>query len=173
MLTISDLPVNEQALDELCLTARDVARFIAKVDDTNGPDACWLWTATNKSKYGMFWINSIGNNMEAHRVSYLLFRGPIDEGLYVCHKCDVRKCVNPAHFFLGTTQDNMDDMKDKGRQMRGERVPQAKLNPEKVVRIRELYSAGRTNCEELGREFGVEGQTISAVVKRKLWKHVP
>ena len=86
MLSISDLPVNEQALEELSLTARDVSRFASKVDCTQGPDACWMWTATNKSRYGMFWINSIGNNMEAHRVSYLLFRGPIPDGLYVCHK---------------------------------------------------------------------------------------
>ena len=63
--------------------------------------------------YGMFRIKR--ESYLAHRYSWTLHRGPIPVGLWVLHRCDVPACVNPGHLFLGTHQDNMDDMKRKGR----------------------------------------------------------
>lgn len=90
----------------------DLDRFGAKVNVT---ETCWLWTgATNNWGYGSFWNGS--RNVAAHRWSYEKFVGPIPDGSFVLHSCDVPNCVNPMHLFLGDHLDNMADMVAKGRE---------------------------------------------------------
>jgi len=85
---------------------------------------CWEWTGCRdgaprngsdpRGSYGRFALDGY-HMMPAHRASYELFRGPIPDGMFVCHHCDNPPCVNPAHLFLGTAQDNADDTVRKGR----------------------------------------------------------
>lgn len=56
-----------------------------------------------------------------HRLAWVEAHGPIPEGMFVCHHCDTRACYEVEHLFLGTHQDNMDDMLSKGREARGAR----------------------------------------------------
>ena len=82
---------------------------------------CWLWTgAINSSGYGSFAIREGGRPKtdNAARISWKLYRGAIPEGSHVLHACDVRRCVNPDHLFLGTNQDNTRDKAIKGRGVR-------------------------------------------------------
>jgi hypothetical protein len=89
------------------------ADLMAKVEfDTNG--GCWLWSG-RVDRYGYGTKMRSGRRGLAHREFYRSFVGPIKAGLFVCHKCDVPTCVNPAHLFAGTHLENMLDMHRKGR----------------------------------------------------------
>ena len=68
---------------------------------------CWLWLGPTNRGYGSLWYSWIKSL--AHRVSWELFRGPIPDGLYVLHKCDIKCCVNPDHLYVGTQADNIQD----------------------------------------------------------------
>ena len=82
-------------------------------------DGGWMWTGGARGKYGQ--SSRLGKSLSAHRHSWILHYGPIPDGLFVLHKCDVPRCVRPDHLFLGTHQKNMDDMYAKGRGPTGDR----------------------------------------------------
>ena len=86
-------------------------RFWCKVQKA-GADECWLWTASlagrDGNAYGQIKIPKTRKQAKAHRLSYELHKGPIPDGLMVCHRCDNPRCVNsfdPAYLvFHGITE---------------------------------------------------------------------
>lgn len=142
-------------------------------------DSCWTWCASlSTNGYGR--IRYGGKAMAAHRVSWLMHYGTIPDGMLVCHKCDNPVCVRPDHLFLGTHQDNMDDMVAKGRAKGewqgviclGEHNGQSKLTDRKVRFIRRAWKMGKFTQRQLATRVGVDPSLISYVVRRKTWKHV-
>lgn len=142
--------------------------------DKRGADECWEWQAARKpSGYGFLRLNSKSAPSYAHRVAYESVNGPVPSGLYVCHRCDNPPCCNPAHLFLGTSQDNHDDMVSKGRSTIGTRNARSRLTDAKVAEILVAYARGDVTMKELGARYGVTWGTVRFIVSGITWKHVP
>lgn len=101
-----------------CAKARFVQRALAdrfwpKVDKSG---ECWLWTgARDERGYGRIGTGGKHGTALAHRVAWELTAGALSSGAVVCHRCDVPACVRPDHLFLGSQQENLADMRNKGR----------------------------------------------------------
>lgn len=152
--------------------ANSAPDFWRRVDQSGD---CWVWTGTSlDAGYGR--IGWRGEKVIASRLAYELTVGPIPDGMWVLHRCDNPPCVNPEHLFLGTRQDNIDDMVAKGRQRSGghataaDRNARAKLTWEKVREIRRRYIPRRVSLARLAREFGVSPDTVHAVVRGDSWR---
>lgn len=89
---------------------------------------------------------------------------------YVCHRCDNAKCIEVSHLFIGSHADNMADMVAKGRQARGEKHGQRKLQESDVKAIRDLLAAGAASKREIGRRFGVHDATVYNIAKGRTWR---
>jgi HNH endonuclease len=142
-------------------------RFLGKVEVSEN---CWLWKAsTFPNGYGQY--KSDGKNWKAHRFAYTTLVGPIPEELSVLHRCDVRTCVNPAHLWVGTHQDNMDDAAAKGRKG-GEANPNSKLTETDIREIRDLCRSGLFSGPEIGKQYGVTGTMVGYIKRGNHWKGV-
>jgi hypothetical protein len=141
-----------------------VARFYQKVK-VGKPSECWEWQgAIIRNGYGQ--IGKHGQKAYyAHRISYELHKGPIPEGMYVCHSCDNKKCVNPNHLWVGTAADNSRDARVKGLTPRG--GGKKKLTPEAVSVLR-----SGANVNEICIQYGVSDSACYAARSRKTWRHL-
>ena len=144
---------------------------------------CWMWTGGKSSDgYGAFQID--GKVQAAHRVAWQIYNGSIPKkdghlGGCVCHTCDNRACVNPDHMFVGSHQDNMDDMMAKKRNLlkSGERGGLAKLREVDVINIRGIVDCYKgehiyTCYRILGDIYGVSHVAIREAAQRRTWRHV-
>lgn len=164
-------------------------RFWPKVRKT---DSCWMWIGGgNHAGYGSFSISRSAKPQRrgAHVVSWFLHTGNFPpSGLFVLHHCDNPSCVRPDHLFVGTHHDNMFDMRQKGRQLRGDarratmniqrgsKTRSAVLNEAQVSAILRDYIGAQDQkygaTRRLAKQYRVSEATIYMIVKRKTWKHV-
>lgn len=129
---------------------------------------CHIWLGSkSRDGYGVF---TFRKERRAHRAAWVIKNGPIPKGLFVLHHCDVPLCVNPKHLWIGTQQDNMNDMMRKGREnpCRGRENAGAKLTHAAVRAIRKSGAPHK----DLAEKYKVSTSTISRVQLGNGWVHV-
>lgn len=150
------------------------ARFWQKVDKKT-EDECWNWlAAVDKEGYGQFWDPERRTMGLAHRFSFELHNGKLNrpKGLYgavgtiVRHKCDNTSCVNPNHLLDGSQDDNMQDMKERGRapKNQGELNPNAKLTDDQIREIRENYLGFWGEKMAIARKYKISSGYVSKIL---------
>lgn len=138
------------------------------IDSATG---CWNVVNHVPTNRGYIQIERNRQRMRAHRYSYELAIGKIPDGLFCCHHCDNKKCINPAHLFLGTNADNLQDAARKGRTAHicGEARWNSKLTE---VAVRAIRADKISSQRVLGRKYGVSHQQIGSIKKGEAWKHI-
>ena len=139
-----------------------------KFVEVKGPDDCWIWRGGRQRGYGAFYNK--GNVERAHRISYIIEHGNIDNKLLVLHSCDNKLCVNPKHLRQGSHIDNVHDAMNKELYNNNK-----KLNTEAVKVIKwmlkyrkNVYGIGN----KLARLYNVDKVTISLIKRGKIWSRV-
>lgn len=145
-------------------------RFWSRVTKS---DACWIWTGClDDVGYGSMRSGGRGGfAVRSHRASWILNRGPIPKGSHVLHNCpngDNKRCVNPAHLYLGTSIENGRDRAIKGQSSGKGGTPSHKLDWVKVHVIR----SSTLSRSELATMFGVTRPTIHKIINCKIWKPI-
>ena len=113
---------------------------------------CWLWQrAKQKRGYGV--LEVCGKAMQAHRFAFQVLKGPIPDGMFVLHQCDVPLCVNPAHLYLGTDRENLADQYARNRRPH-------KLSKDRVRELLRLRAEGQSQ-DAVATVLGISRQAVS------------
>lgn len=161
-------------------TERD--RFYGYVD-RGADEECWIWLGPLRSNgYGQFNLTSpkgtVRRSVAAHRYAMSLVAGwEAIDSMLVCHHCDNPPCCNPAHLFIGTHTDNMQDCLAKGRHgfgrtsRPGESSKIAKITEAEAREIIWARAAGET-CKALGERMGLSPVHVWRIGKGLRWTHL-
>lgn len=144
-----------------------VNKFMRKVQLTSD---CWLWRGSRTHNgYGQAFVTGI-RSRRAHRISWELLVGQVPESKLVLHKCDNPLCVRPSHLFLGTQQDNIDDMFKKGRANKAKGIGHgmAKLTPDKVIDIRR----STLTHGNIAAIYRISRTSVTLIKQGKRWAHL-
>lgn len=162
---------NGEILDLIALHGLNspVGRILADVSLIE-ETGCWeLARRIAVDGYGQIKLDR--KTVKTHRVIYSSLIGEIPDGFVVRHKCDNRKCNNPAHLEAGTYQDNSSDMVERDRQRKGETHQTAKLSDADALEIVRLVEGGATHQTIAGR-FGISSGYVSEVARGLKRKHL-
>ena len=132
---------------------------------------CWQWVGSQWNGYGK--VSLKGKNEQAHRASWMVFNGSIGDSLQVNHKCHNRACINPDHLYLGTQNQNMEDMRGAGRENKafGEGNGNSFLVESDVIEIKKMIADG-FSYRVISEKFNTCITNIGSIKRGLTWSHV-
>lgn len=134
---------------------------------------CWLWEKSiNYSGYGVCHDPRTDrpiSTVRVHRLSFEIYKEPVPDGLVVCHRCDIRSCVNPDHLFAATQKDNIVDALIKGRSPIGHKSKRSKLTLDEASRILKIREDGKT-YKEIAEMTGMSKSGVQHLCTGRSWR---
>ena len=130
---------------------------------------CWLWAGADDGRhgYGRFRHHGLGTP-QAHRVSYILHKGPVPDGLTLDHKCRQRACVNPDHLEPVTRIENIRrGAYRKGLALGGHANGQRQRGRTHCKRGHELNAANTRHCITAAGTPGRQCKRCHAIRERE------
>lgn len=151
----------------IVLNKKQIERFWSKYKKHKG---CWIWTGAINNGYGFWTVTKSPDKHHffAHRVAWLLKKGPIPSHRFVLHRCGVKSCINPDHLYLGTQEDKVKNAVFDNRSLGG----RGKLTLAQVKNIRSHRDNNTKTVNQLAKENKVGASTIMNVAKRRCFKYV-
>lgn len=151
-----------EALCQADLPANILERLQPKILVT---PSCWIWTAAHNSQgYGVLgWrLSPKGKyrHVTAHRVTYVIFRDDLPNGVVLRHSCDQPACCQPSHLVPGTQKENAFDALVRGQSHT--------LDWAAVSKIRLAYRAG-SSIQSLAAAHSVSVEHIREVLHNRKW----
>lgn len=144
------------------LTVAERLEFYSMPEPNSG---CTLWLGPISSTgYGRMY--QAGREIGAHCVAYEFAKGPLPEGMFVCHRCHLLSCVNPDHLYAGTHDDRMANRVARGNHMFGERHGRAKITEAEALFIKE--APGKQG--DIAAKFGISQAGVWAIKAGVNWK---
>lgn len=144
-------------------TAPLIDRFLRRVNKQGKKVSeelghCWEWTgAYYMTGYGQLLETTWGEHT-THRWSYKYFSDKeIPAGYEVCHQCDNRSCVNPAHL---TAEPKIENIKQKNE--RHSQPNNCCFTKEQVVEIKKLREGGMF-YKDIAEKYGCNRRTIERI----------
>lgn len=147
------------------MTSNQKINFLKKFVATDANE-CWPWLGCIHYGYGK--LGQSGTTRLAHRVMWEHVCGVIPKYLDVLHHCDNKRCVNPAHLYLGDDHDNARDRAIRNLTHRGEEHWSNKLSEENVIAIR----ASKESYPDLAKQYHVSVTCIQDIKAGRKWKHI-
>jgi hypothetical protein len=152
-----------------CHACRRHQLFVSNIGSYGG---CWEYGGYMlETGYGRFGGTPTAWGGYAHRYAFHRWNGDIPKGLHICHSCDNRSCVNPAHLWAGTAKDNIQDAKKKKRMAWGPNAGRAKLSKAQVHDMRKRF--GTYSDIDLSKMFDVSATTVWAIRTGRTWFNLP
>lgn len=131
----------------------------------------WPWRTGPKGYPPIMALAGARDVLTSHVLMEILGRPRPSPEHGVLHSCDRPPCLAPWHLRWGTLQENVDDMVQRARHVRGEKHPRAKLTEEAVREIRAAVAAGASHRSQ-ARAYGVGHAAIGRIIHGRRWAHV-
>lgn len=124
------------------------------------PTGCWEWTACiTRGGYGAIQLD--GKKVGAHRAMMQAVHGHVPPSMYVCHRCDNKRCINPDHLFFGTAVDNARDRASKGRSFKptGAFNVMSKVGARLALAMKSEIQSGQ-RIKDVAQRYGLHPATV-------------